>query len=311
MDSTDLIGQTPALYLDAISDRANLPTWDFLFDNQAFLYRSTHKVKGRIQRKSRISKPSTPSQVTMTLVCAPDSYRAGDLFVLHNFGPANGRWVVVTTVRNVLSDTFTSFTLEPPLAPYPEPQPSASTTAGVPAATAAAGQPSGSQFATTAGTFANPADAAQAALAQKTAYSYSEGTNRGNGGTLFGPAPRTMDCSAFATLCYKAASYPDPSNLGYSPIGTTGTLIANSVQVAAGNAIRGDLCFFGPSTGQTVHVTVYVGNAEAVSMGRQGDPSLIPATEGPSTFLGYWRPKLPAVFTTPPVFGPAGPLINP
>lgn len=137
MDGPDLRSQKPALYVEApannvISENAQgheveetgviqIPL-TATFDNTAFEYRQSHKLKGRVQRKSRISKPSTPSEIKLELVCAPFSYRAGDVFFFQDSGPINGRWIVTDATRNVLKDTYTTFTLEPPVAPLPEPQ---------------------------------------------------------------------------------------------------------------------------------------------------------------------------------------------
>lgn len=249
------------------------------FDNTAFLYRSTHPVKGRTQRKSRISKPSTPSEVKMQLVCAPEEYRAGDVFEFVASGPINKRWIVTDATRNCLKDTFTTFTLEPPVAPLPEPE--------------AAETNSGAKEPGSEGSASSVAEAAKKALTEQQAkhcYEYSEESNRENNGTLFGPAPRTMDCSAFATLCYKAAGLPDPSNKSYSPIGDTSTIIANCKKVS--NPKPGAFCFFGSSEAATTHVTIYVGGGKAISMGQQGDPEEGSAeTTGPAGFLGYYEVK--------------------
>jgi hypothetical protein len=293
MDGPDLRDQKPALYVDIpanqiseenLNGHENIQTgviqipYNGTFDNTSFEYRQSHKVKGKIQRKSKISKPSTPSEQKIDIVCDPYAFRAGLVFFLQNSGPFNGRWIVADTTRNILKDTFTTFTLEPPVAPLPEPQAEA-TGASTEGATSE-GSP---------GTSSSVAEAAKKALGEKSKYVYSELSNRENNGTLFGPAPRTMDCSAFATLCYKAAGKPDPSGLNYKPIGDTATMIVKCKKISTPEP--GDLCFYGPSESDTKHVTVYVGGGNVISMGTQGDPSEGPAaTMGPAGFLGYFRP---------------------
>jgi hypothetical protein len=328
LNGDDLIGQKPAAYIDRVKDRQRiLPATNWTFDNTAFNYRSTHKVKGRVQRKSKISKPQTPSQVPLDLICGIDDFRAGDVIVLQNFGPANGRWIVADATRNVLGDTFTQLTLEPAIAPYPEPQ---ATATGVNAPAATNSFPTGAtggaaaSTSTGGGSYGDPAAAAIAALQQRSMYVYTEslviGKNglptRMNGGTLFGPAPRTMDCSSFAILAHKAAGWQDPSGNDYNGNGNTTSIIANCVQVP--NPLASDLCFYGPSTADTQHVTVYVGNGNVISMGKQGDPSIGPAAEmGPAGFLGYWRPKTSPLsvvsnFQGPlTTGGPSSPLTSP
>jgi hypothetical protein len=83
--------------------------------------RRTHKIKTRVQRRSKASKPSTPSEIRLELVCAIDEYRAGEVFVIRGFGPCNGRWIIADATRNCLKDTFTKFILEPTVEPLPEP----------------------------------------------------------------------------------------------------------------------------------------------------------------------------------------------
>jgi cell wall-associated NlpC family hydrolase len=111
-------------------------------------------------------------------------------------------------------------------------------------------------------------------------------------GTLFGPAPRIMDCSGFATLCYKAAGLKDPngSAFNYNGAGNTTSLIANSTKTDTPNA--GDLCFYGGNATNPAHVTVYVGEGQCISMGHAGDPHQGPAeSTGPKPFLGYYTPR--------------------
>lgn len=238
-------------------------------DNTTLEYQSTHKVHGRVSRRSKISKPTTPAEIRLNLICDVKAFRAGDVFMIEGLGPFNGPWIVSDATRNCLKDTYTQFILQPPLEPIQGKE-------------AGAG---GSE----AGTHGAAAEMAEKSLAEKSKYEYVYGGGRQPGADLFGPAPRTMDCSSWTTLCYKAAKLPDPSGLNYNPIGTTETLINNATKVSTPE--RGDLCLFGV-IGHTTHVTIYVGGGEAISMGQPGDPEKGPAaTTGPSGFLGYYRPK--------------------
>ncbi len=262
LDAFDYIRQKPAAYLDIAANKITnchtgkvttgvitdgmTGTWD----DTAYEYQTTHKVKARVQRKSRIAKPSSPSELRLPLICEPLEYEAGDVFVIKNSGTFNGRWIITDTTRNYIFDPFTTITLEPPLLPYPEPTASASSTEG---------QVTGVQ-----GVVEN----ADKAYAEKTMYEYSEGSNRENEGTLYGPTPRTMDCSSFATLCYKEAKMPDPSNKGYSPIGNTTSMIAN--MVPTNQPVPGDLVFYGSNPKEPAHVVVYTGNGEAIGMEAPG-----------------------------------------
>jgi Putative peptidoglycan binding domain/NlpC/P60 family len=88
--------------------------------------------------------------------------------------------------------------------------------------------------------------------------------------------PNWEDCSSFATWCYWVAGAPDPNGLGYNGAGFTGT------QISQGKATQdprpGDLCFYGPSSSDITHVTVYVGNGCVVSHGREEGPELYGST---------------------------------
>jgi murein DD-endopeptidase MepM/ murein hydrolase activator NlpD len=92
------------------------------YDSTTFQFRQTHKVKGKVQRKSRASKPSTPAEVRLPLVCGLEEYRAGDVIEFQKSGPINGRWIVSNATRNCLKDIFTTLILQPPLEPLPEPK---------------------------------------------------------------------------------------------------------------------------------------------------------------------------------------------
>lgn len=310
MDGPTLAAQAPSVYLSL--DKAgttwtakNPPDGDtaanvvsnltHTFDNTAFLYQATRKKKGKVQRTSRIRTPQTPSRVKLNLLCGVLDYRAGDVISFQNSGVINGRWIVEDTTRNTLADTFTQLTLGPPTAPNLEP---AATTKGFELSGSTGLASTASSAITSPGTATGAVQAAQIALSQQQAnpslYQYLEQVEPARNAVtsgLFGPAPRVMDCSKFVTLCYKAAGLPDPNHQGYNPFGNTGSLIAQCN--ITGNPQPGDLAFYGPSTSNTLHVTIYVGGGQVISMGRQGDPSQGPtAAMGPSGFLGYWHPTV-------------------
>jgi cell wall-associated NlpC family hydrolase len=300
MDGPDLAAQRPVAYItrfpdveerwmliDGYTGRKSadvVERIDLTVDNTSFVYRSTHVRKGKLRRAARIAKPSTPSEIRLNLVCPADYISAGDVIVFQQSGPANGRWIVTDATRNHLADTYTQVTLAPPTAPNPEPQ---ATDTGAGKTSIPTGTPTGSDpTIKDPGKLAGVVQAAKKALAEKSKYVYSENADRGNKGTLFGPAPRTMDCSAFATLCYKAAGLSDPNHYGYSPIGWTNSFIAHCKKVA--NPQPGDVCFYGSSTSSTTHMTVYIGNGKCISMGQQGDPVELDAKYR-GDFLGYYR----------------------
>jgi hypothetical protein len=327
MSGPSMIAQQPALYLqlnsdeaswtavDGLANKGRVPTGPltvtqltYTFDNSAFSYESTHKRRGRVQRRTAIRKPQTASQVQFNMVCDPLAYRAGDVFVFQDAGSINGRWIVEDTTRNIFADTFTQFTLIPATAPYPEPQSTSSSGGvGAPGATAsgstgAAGSASAATASGSTGAAgsasAGGSDVAQVALKalarQQSDHVFHYAEIRPIQYDILTAASITDDCSGFATACYKECGLADPNHLNYNGSGYTGTLIAHARNVGgAGNAQPGDLCFFGSSESATTHVNVYVGNGNSVSMGTPGDPSEGPAEQmGPSGFLGYYRPDV-------------------
>lgn len=287
MDGPDLIHQTPVLYIDVSRNHivkvdghghktgeeygALLRPLSYTYDNTAFLYRATHKVKGKLQRKSRIARPQTPSEVRLKLVCGITEYRAGDVFVFRNSGPLSengGRWIVSDATRKSMEDPFTQFILVPPTEPLPEP--AANGTVARENPNSAAGQ-------------------AEKALGEKGKYRYVYGAGHAAGTELFGQEPREMDCSAFAGLCYREAGLkiPGQSSAGYIP----GTQEMIEAMKKTSNPQPGALAFFGTLT-HTTHVNVVVGGGKSISMGKEGDPSEGPTAEmGPSGYLGTWEPK--------------------
>jgi cell wall-associated NlpC family hydrolase len=285
MTGPEMAKQRPVLHVDVpankitkanghVEEGAIQTPLTYTFDNTTFQYRQTHKVKGKVQRRSRASKPSTPAEVRMNLVCGIREYRAGEVIEFKGSGPINGRWIIANATRNCLKDIYTQLILQPPIEPLPEPK-----------ATAGGEQAAGA----ITGGATSVVEAAKRALTEKSKYEYVYGGGRQAGADLFGPAPRRMDCSSFTILAFKAAGLPDPTGANYSSIGTTETLINNATKVA--NPQPGDLCLFG-EIGHTTHVTIYVGGGKAISMGGPGDPEEGPAeTTGPSGFLGYYRPK--------------------
>jgi cell wall-associated NlpC family hydrolase len=286
MDGPELARQKPSAYIDVqqnycINAHTGRKEYGVVLqpttgtvDNTTFEFRRTHKVKARVQRRSKVAKPSTPAEVRLQLVCGITDYRAGDVFVIRGFGPLNGRWIVSDTTRNCLKDTFTKFVLEPPVEPLPEP---VATVKG--AETTGEGKSS-------------VAEQAKKALAEQKAkpgtYKYVYGGGHQAAFKLFGPTPRECDCSAFASGCYREAGAPVPGQSG-STLPATNEMIAAMKKTS--DPQPGDLCFFGPSETDTKHVTVYVGGGMAISMGQEGDPEEGPyKTTGPAGFLGVYTP---------------------
>jgi hypothetical protein len=257
----------------------------YTFDQTTWEFRQTHKLKTRVQRRSKATKPASPSEVKLHLICNIGEYLSGDVILFENSGTVSGRWIIVQTTRNCFKDIYTEILCEPPVEPLPEPKESSKEEV---ASTGENAAPEGEE--------ATATYQLKRALAEEKKtpglYSYSEGSNRENKGTLFGPKPRTMDCSSTVILAYKAAGLPDPTGGNYSaPIGNTDSIIKNCEKVST--PTKDVFCFWGPSESETVHVTLYVGGGKAIAMQApglnlgEGEA----ATFGPGNFLGYYKPK--------------------
>jgi hypothetical protein len=150
MDGPDLIRQKPVLYIDGHNHKnepqppsnwrviredkggrkvehtgALIRPLTFTYDNTAFLYRASHKVKGKVQRRSRRGIPQSPAEVRMNMLCGMTEFHAGEVFVFRNCGPISengGRWIVSDVTRLCLKNPYSSFILVPPGEPLKEPQ---------------------------------------------------------------------------------------------------------------------------------------------------------------------------------------------
>ncbi len=86
--------------------------------------------------------------------------------------------------------------------------------------------------------------------------------------------PFTTDCSGFATICYRAASTPDPNGMGYDGDGFTGSLLNHGQKVDKPRP--SDLVVYGPPPGHHVAVVVRAGTDPlTVSHGSEAGPLLI------------------------------------
>lgn len=133
MDGPNFMRQKPALYVDIPRNHIKTPQGEskygailspstFNFDNTTYEYRISHKLKTRIQRKSKAVKPASPAEVKLLLECGIDDFHAGQVFKFENSGPVDGVWIITNSRRAAFKDTYTEFILEPPIEPLPEPR---------------------------------------------------------------------------------------------------------------------------------------------------------------------------------------------
>ena len=223
LDGQEMLAQKPALVIDRVKDRSRFADNQLSasFDNTAYGYVSDHVRRARTQRRTKVAVAQSPTEVTMNLICGIEEIMGGDLVQLSGFGPADGSWVVAESRRSVF-DTYSELTLVPPIAPITE-LAAVGTTSTSTSTSSSIVTPGGSSSATDtalSGTLRDKVvQAALAAVARQKAsapYHYPPGDvlhARPMPSSLLGPAPIYIDCSAFATLCYKEAGAPDPNAL--------------------------------------------------------------------------------------------------
>jgi len=107
-------------------------------------------------------------------------------------------------------------------------------------------------------------------------FNYTEGPERMSAIGVWPPKfPMAMDCSAFVTWCYWIAGATDPNGMGYDHEGYTGTLL-HGLEIPLAQVQPGDVIVYGPGTGWHTALVVQAGHDPlTVSMGQQGDPSLV------------------------------------
>ena len=103
--------------------------------------------------------------------------------------------------------------------------------------------------------------------------------------------PWIGDCSTFVTWCYWMAGAPDPNGLGYAGFGFTGSLLSHGQHIGLKQVKPGNVIVYGPGSGWHTALVVEAGeDPMTVSMGEQGDPSLVRVSQDgrtPQTYLSF------------------------
>ena len=96
-----------------------------------------------------------------------------------------------------------------------------------------------------------------------------------------------LDCSSFATWCYRQAGAKDPNRVAYNGTGYTGTLVMYGKCVLIPRP--GDIAIFGPGNGEHAAVVIAKGsNPLLVSHGDSQGPVIIHASDDPRP-VRYFR----------------------
>jgi hypothetical protein len=219
------------------------------------------------------------AQLTVTCHISRWGAPPGSVVEVEGLDTVNGRWLVNDITRS-LFDTIATITLKKPLPELKEP----------PAPTGQTGTTDAQIIGPSAGVRDAIVTAARKALSLKDRYTYRQ--YRPMASSLFDAfAYDHTDCSAFATLCYKAGGAPDPNGFGFNGSGNTTTMWARGTYVGKGNndAQPGDLAFFGTDLRRgraiTTHVGVYIGGGMMIDFG--STPIKQVSVNVRSDFLGF------------------------
>jgi hypothetical protein len=197
---------------------------------------------------------------TLTVTCHIARWGAppGSVILLKDHGIVDGRWLVQDITRSLFTDIATIQCIKP----LPQlPEPPATTDQGT-ADSLLVGPTSSQRQAIV--------QAAQRVLAHKNEYTYRQ--YRPMAQSIFDQFAKThTDCSAFATLIYKAAGAPDPNGFSYNGSGNTTTLWSRGTRIDESAAQPGDLVFYGFARGPggvyTRHVAIFIGNGKTIEFG--------------------------------------------
>lgn len=108
-------------------------------------------------------------------------------------------------------------------------------------------------------------------------------------------APIRIDCSGYCVLVYFMAGAPDPTGNNFDGSGNSDTLFAKGRHILLRQLHPADIITFG--VGGSVHAVIclqygfFTRNPSCASMGRPGDPRIVPLSEllslGEPTFLRF------------------------
>jgi len=139
-------------------------------------------------------------------------------------------------------------------------------------------------------------------MEHKAQMNYSEGGDRLAAIGEWPPKfPINTDCSGFVTLCYWLAGAPDPTNSNYgSHEGYTGTELNIGTEIPKQLVEPGDAIVYGPGTGWHTALIVEAGEDPlTISMGQQGDPSLVRVSQDGRQPQRYLRFRTEGHLRTP------------
>jgi hypothetical protein len=271
---------------DEVNWRCFMVSGTMYFISDKYLYRSRARMvisptaEGIDDIDFDYDQGKKNAQITVTCHVRRWGAPPGSVVKVEDMDPINGRWLV-QDIRRSLFNNIASITLVKPLPKLKEP----------PATSGATGTTDTTILGPTSDLRQAIVVAARRALQNKNLYHYRQ--YRPMASSLFDAfAYDHTDCSAFATLCYKAAGAPDPNGFDYNGSGNTGTMWARGQYIGSDNnrAQPGDLAFYGTqgrgrSHAITTHVGVYIGGGQMIDFG--SNPIKQVSVNVRSDFLGF------------------------
>lgn len=107
-DAIRLMAQTPALVISI--DDPRVLDFNLTYDNTSFEYAVTRKAKVGVQRRATLSRTTSPTQLSLKIICDIDDYRGGDVIYVLGLGPGDGLWLVGDCPRSVF-DPYSTLNL--------------------------------------------------------------------------------------------------------------------------------------------------------------------------------------------------------
>jgi len=222
----------------------------------------------------------------------------GSIVALEDMGPCNGRWLVNSFARS-LFNSQADINLTKPQPTLPEPL---DNNFKLPTWAGGSGAPTQdttdqAQFGGIPGTDGSReavVKVAQKALQIESQWHYDYAHTWETG--IYAPRPmpdtlwsadahHALDCSSFATLCYKEAGCKDPNGQNYNRQGYTGTLAAHGLPVSVPQP--GDLVLYGSPPNYS-HVMVAIGGGQCIGIG--GDAGVHQTSVGNYTAVRSYLP---------------------
>lgn len=113
-DGIELLAQTPQGIISSMDP--NVIQINPVYDNTSWSNAYSHVRKSKVYTRAALARVTSPTQVSIRIICDIDKYRGGDTVQLALCGPADGVWLIGERRRSVFQP-YSDLTLVPGTAP--------------------------------------------------------------------------------------------------------------------------------------------------------------------------------------------------